>query len=866
MTEPVQQMATGWPDRYAVERELGRGGTAIVLLARDLKLGRPVALKVLRPEVGSVVGIERFLREIRLAAQLQHPHILPLFDSGAINGCPYYSMPYVGGESLRARLLREPQLPLDEALQIAGEVADALVYAHSQGVIHRDIKPENILLESGPTGTRALVADFGIAQALTVAGGERLTETGLAIGTPAYMSPEQATGSGRLDARSDVYSLGCVLYEMLAGNPPFMGPTVQAIQARHAVDPVPSLRTVRPTLPKGIEQVVTKALAKVPADRYASAAEFIQALAAPGPAADAATHRRRRLAGAALTLGLGFVIGLGALLAWRRSRDVAEPPLKRIAVLPFENLGDSADDYLADGVTEAVRGKLTSVARLQVLASTSSNQYRRTTKSVRQIGRELGADYLLVGTVRWLKGPGRGNRIQVSPELVEVSSSADKWQQPFDAALTDVFKVQADIASQVSQALGVALSSAARVALAGRPTQNLAAYEALLRGDRLLITEGRLDGAAVRQATAAYGDAVRLDSTFGLAWARLAWASTYSPARDSLSAFIKEAADRALILAPDLGQTWDAVAMVRSALYRDQEGAISALERGRALAPHDVDILSQLAIQLRDVGRLDEAVALCMEAARLDPRSPMMGRRCAGTLVWARRFKAADSIGTPPLDVAPGHFPLLFHVVEARLALGDVTGARAALRAALRQVSGQQLVTAPFPQDFVWLLDDSLRALALRLPPEAFDKDTAGGLWRIAEINWDLGRYAAARAIVDSLRPLLERRVEEHPADDELHSLLALAQASAGRCQEAAREAERAGALRKPAPNTISLHSMVALRMGVALRCGDHAGAVARADTLVHIAGPYTRARLKVDPYFAPLRGRADFERLVAGN
>ena len=269
LPETSDLLAAALADRYRVERELGRGGMATVYLAHDLRHDRPVALKVLRPELAASLGPERFLQEIRIAARLQHPHILPVHDSGEAAGRLWYTMPYVEGESLRQRMAREGQLPLDQAVRIATQVLSALGYAHAHGVIHRDIKPENILLE----GDEAVVADFGVARAITAAGQDRLTETGLALGTPAYMSPEQAAASRELDGRSDLYALGCVLYEMLAGQPPFVGATAQQLLARHAMDPVPPLRTVRATVPEGVEQSVMRALAKVPADRFPTAAD-----------------------------------------------------------------------------------------------------------------------------------------------------------------------------------------------------------------------------------------------------------------------------------------------------------------------------------------------------------------------------------------------------------------------------------------------------------------------------------------------------------------------------------------------------------------------------------------------------------------
>src|SRR5690349_3830002 len=289
-TAPVDQLRSALADRYRLERELGQGGMATVYLAHDLRHERKVAIKVLRPELAAVIGAERFVREIRTVAALQHPHILGLIDSGEVSGTAYYVMPFVEGESLRDRLVREKQLPIGDAVRIAKEVASALDYAHRHGVIHRDIKPENILLHDG----QALVSDFGIALAVSQAGGTRMTETGMSLGTPHYMSPEQSMGEREITARSDVYALGCVLYEMLTGDPPFTGPTAQAIVAKVMTDEPRPLAIHRKTVPPHVEAAVLTALAKLPADRFSSAAEFAQALASasystPTPAATVVT-------------------------------------------------------------------------------------------------------------------------------------------------------------------------------------------------------------------------------------------------------------------------------------------------------------------------------------------------------------------------------------------------------------------------------------------------------------------------------------------------------------------------------------------------------------------------------------------------
>jgi tetratricopeptide (TPR) repeat protein len=337
----AQRLASVLAGRYQIEREIGRGGMALVFLARDLKHDRRVAVKVLRPDLSAAIGVERFLREIQIGASLQHPHIVPLHDSGEAGGLPFYVMAYVEGESLRDRLEREKQLPLDEAIRIARDVAEALGHAHSHGVVHRDVKPENILLSGG----HALVADFGVARALSAAA-VGVTGTGLAVGTPTYMSPEQAGGMDAVDGRSDLYALGCVLYEMLVGEPPFTGPTASAILARHMQETVPGVRIVRPTVPPGLEAVLDRLLAKIPADRYPTASAFIEALARPPDRAAASprVRRNRWLAAALVPVVLGGAVVTGVLF-----RRPAEPDPLAYVVLPFAHR-EGAEPSLLDGV------------------------------------------------------------------------------------------------------------------------------------------------------------------------------------------------------------------------------------------------------------------------------------------------------------------------------------------------------------------------------------------------------------------------------------------------------------------------------------------------------------------------------------
>jgi eukaryotic-like serine/threonine-protein kinase len=428
-------------DRYSVERELGKGGMATVFLARDIRHDREVAIKVLHPELSASIGAERFEREIKLSAKLQHPHILGLIDSGEADGLLYYVMPFVKGEALRDRLDREGQLPIEDAIQIALETADALGYAHAQGIIHRDIKPENILLSGG----HALVADFGIARAATEAGASKLTQTGMAIGTPVYMAPEQSVGDA-VGPTSDLYSLGCVLYEMLAGEPPFTAKNPQALMARHAMEAVPSIRIVRNTVPEEVEDTIFAAMAKVPADRPQNAAQFAELLGMPLGAtasrrASIRTTAARRVPTGAVRAYQGelpwwrrpLVLAAGALLVLAAgataylvlkkpgASGISDTNVRKIAVLFFDDLSrDKQLGYLADGLTDALISTLSSVPQLEVRSRDAVTPFRNTTVSLDSIGRALD-----VGTIVRGSAEPEGDKVRISFHVVDAASNSD---------------------------------------------------------------------------------------------------------------------------------------------------------------------------------------------------------------------------------------------------------------------------------------------------------------------------------------------------------------------------------------------------------------------------------------------------------
>ncbi len=517
MTAPPQSVAESLRDRYVLERELGRGGMATVYLARDHRHHRLVAIKVLHPELGAALGQERFLREIEIAAGLQHPHIVPLHDSGQVGTLLYYVMAYVEGGSLRNRLIREKQLPLDEALEIARQVASALDYAHAHGVVHRDIKPENILLE----GDQVVVADFGIARAVRVAGGDRLTETGLALGTAAYMSPEQASGERDVGARSDIYALGCVLFEMLAGQPPYTGPSAQAILARRLHDPVPSLRVVRDTVPAGVEQTIAKALAKVPADRFASAAEFAHALSLSPQTGDKAGGDAKRpwwIAPAAALVLLGI---LGIIFG--RSRRTAPSTLDSnlIAVAPFDVVAPPLQPW-SEGLVDVLSRSLDGAGPLRTVAPTVALRRwtgRADPASAAALGRRTGAGLVVFGALD-RSGP---DSVRIRAAVLDVGGRDAPLEVEVSGDTLRMDRLVDSLAVALMRELGRTRPVGA-VRQSPLGAKSLPALKAFLRGEQF-YRRGLWDSALTQ-----YDRAIALDSTFALAYRRMAYVIGWSSA------------------------------------------------------------------------------------------------------------------------------------------------------------------------------------------------------------------------------------------------------------------------------------------------------------------------------------------------
>ena len=645
MPDALERLRESLSDHYTLEREIGRGGMATVFLATDLKHNRKVALKVLHPELAVSVGHERFLREIKIVAGLTHPRILTLIDSGEADGLLYYVMPFVEGETLKDRLGREGALPVDESLRIAREVADALAYAHDNGVIHRDIKPSNILFEAG----HAVISDFGIARAVGVAGAEDATATGMAVGTPKYMSPEQAS-AGEVDERADVYALGCVLWEMLAGDAPFDAPTPQAILALKASESTPSLRTRRRSVPADVEGVIAKAMAHEPADRYRTAQDFDGALAEPETAEKLRPRRRRQartraLAGAAIVV----LAALGAWWMFGRGTPLEAAGPYPLAVLPPENL-TGEEEYFVVGQHQALIDHLASIGGLRVISRNSVVQYGDTEKTIPEIADELGVRGVVASTLA-----RHGDTVRIQLQLIEAEPEEDLvWSGSYDEAITGLYAMYGEAARSIATGAEVELSPAEETRLGGTRSIDPATYEAYLRGMHHLYKDTPEE---IQQGLVYLHDATDRKPTDAMAWAGLALgysAVGHGPLpTPEVWARARAAAERAVRLDSTLAEAWSALADVRFYADYDWVGAEEAFRRANELNPSIAMNHFHYAWLLLVLDRYDEAVVEHELAKELDPFTPFQSALLGWCYLYGGETEKAKVQARRTLELNP---------------------------------------------------------------------------------------------------------------------------------------------------------------------------------------------------------------------
>src|SRR3990167_8027904 len=548
---PIDNLRKALEGAYTINRELGRGGMSAVFLAQDCKHGRAVAIKVLHPELAASVGPERFLQEIQLAARLNHPHILGLHDSGSVDGMLYYVMPYVEGESLRERLDREQQMSIEEAVHHGRAIASALDYANRQGVVHRDVKPENVMLYEG----EAMVMDFGIAKAMSNVGSETLTQTGMMVGTPAYVSPEQAAGDLNLDGRSDQYSLGCMMYEMLTGERPFSGATPQAVMTKRFTETPRPVRALRAAVPESIERAVSKAMATEPNSRFTSTGQFGQALTS------------------------------GSLSTPNDTTVLPAPPVsmaKSVAVLPFANRSaDEETEFFSDGMAEEIINALSKIQALRVASRTSSFAFKGKNEDIGEIGKKLKVSTVLEGSVRRM-----GNKLRITAQLVNVADGYHLWSERYDREMEDVFAIQDDISQAIAKALRVVLSDDEKKQIKKERSVNVEAYDYYLRGIQHMH---QLRRKSLEYARQMFLRAIEIDPTYARAYAGVAncYSLLYSffDSREFNMRQADQASSKALELEPGLAESHLARGVALSLAKRYDE-AKQGFEQAMRLDPN----------------------------------------------------------------------------------------------------------------------------------------------------------------------------------------------------------------------------------------------------------------------------------------
>jgi TolB-like protein/Flp pilus assembly protein TadD len=872
---------------YEIVSPLGAGGMGEVYKARDRRLDRDVAVKVLPTAVASDPdSLARFEREAKAVAALSHPNILAIYDFGSQDGVAYAVTELLEGETLRGKLDTGP-VGQRQAVDWALQIAKGLSAAHGKGVVHRDLKPDNVFVTKDG---HVKILDFGLAKRVEEAKpdeqtsaptGTGHTQPGSVMGTMGYMSPEQLRGLP-VDHRSDIFSFGAILYELLSGRKAFKKDTASDTIAAVLKEDPPELTQSGRNISPALDHIVRHCLEKDRENRFQTAKDVAFALSEASEStttvtsgAQAAMAIPSRGKGRAwIVAAVVAVLAVAGVLWSKKSKTGSSGAggAKRIAVLPFENLGAPEDDYFADGIADQIRGKLTTVPGIVVIARGSSTPYKKTKKSPQEIAHELSADYLLTATVRWEKGGGQ-NRVQVNPELVEIVSDGppqSKWQQSFDAALTNVFQVQSDVATKVAQSLGVALGAGEEKRLSEKPTENLAAYDAFLKGEAASNGLSINEPIRLRKALAFYEEAVALDPNFAQAWARIAVESSLLyvngiPA-PAVAARARQAADKTMALAPSRPDTYLAQSYFQRLVRRDAFAASEACAKGLQFAPENATLLYTGAAAEQMAGRWDEALVRAKQAERLDPRSAAVVRRLGTILTYLRRYPEAREAFERAWALSPTNASVYEDRAMTFLGEGDLAGARAVLSSPSNKVDPAELVAfvAQY-QDLGWILDEKQEEFLLRLTPDAFDGDR--GAWGIClaqayALKGDSGNTAR---YAEEARNAFEEQVRMAPEDAQRHVEIGLALAYLGRKEEAVREGRRGLELLPVSKDAVNgsyiQHQLARIYMLV----GEPDKALDQLEPLLKIPYYLSPAWLKIDPNFDPLRSNPRFQKLVAG-
>ncbi|HUU45746.1 MAG TPA: protein kinase [Acidobacteriota bacterium] len=850
---------------YTITAKLGAGGMGEVYLATDTTLDRPVALKFLPESLQrDSEARERLIREAKAASKLNHPNILTIHAVEEADGRDFIVMEFVEGQPLK-ELIAGGDLDICRIIETAIQIGEGLAAAHEAGIVHRDIKSDNIIVSAKD---KIKIMDFGLA---TWRGATRLTQEGSTVGTMAYMSPEQAQGRP-VDHRSDLWSLGVVLYELVTRRMPFTGDHQAAVTYAIANETPHPLERYSADVPEGLQHIVGKCLAKDRDERYQSAADLVADLRAlrrfssvGGKPPRQRARKRSGLIATLVVLGVAVIAATVALMPrlFAPTETATETERKMLAVLPFENLGEEDDEYFADGITEEITARLAGIGGMGVIARTSILQYKGTQKSIQQIGRELGVDYILEGTIRWQKSPDAPDRVRVTPQLISVSDATHLWADVYDEVLTGVFQVQGDIAAKVVDALNLTLLEPQRAALAQAPTDNLEAYDAFLRGNEF-FNQGFTIENPMRLAAQFYRKAIALDPDFTAAQARLGRAYIELYWHQGQQPEFLAQADSALARAIARDPDHPDVQLARGSYYYhagEFDRALEMLTDARQQFPNSSDILAEIGYVLRRRGNMHDAAAVLVHAVELDPRAAAKIGLLADTYGRMRRYAEARRCAEEAIAVAPDvELPYAMgawlHIMEN----GDTAAARRVASDARRVTTR----TPAFTQIWVLiyrLIGDNQAALAVL--PAGFPGSPGFAYIESAAIYADLGDTNRARACYDTARVVTEEYAHSRPNNALAHNDLATIYAGLGLADMARNELRIVDSLAPLAQDYISNVELASNVARVYTMIGDYEPAIDRLELLLDSPAMMSRQTIRLNPFFRDLRDHPRFQELA---
>jgi len=866
---------------YKILEKLGEGGMGVVYKAEDIRLKRLVALKFLPPHLkGTEEEQSRFQQEAQSAATLNHPNICTIHAIAEHEGRNFIDMEYIDGETLRTKL---PATTISQAVAYATQIGEALHEAHSHGIVHRDIKADNIMVN---TKGQIKVMDFGLAK---LKGSLKLTKASSTVGTIAYMAPEQIQGD-EVDARADIFSFGILLFEMLTGKLPFRGEHEAAAMYSILNEEPESVHKYREDAPPELDRIIKRALEKDPADRYQHADDMVSELrrtqkqttpfarpsAVVQPAGPPQTPSRRKRTLWITTGGIAVIVTLAILFVvrdTRRSPVETTHSRKMLVVMPFENLGSPEQEYFADGITEEITSKLSGLQGLGVIARSSAMQYKKTSKSIRQIGDELGVDYVLQGTIRW-EHDNETQRVRVTPQLINVADGTQMWSHASEAVLSSAFQIQSDVAAQVASALNITLLQSEKKSLEAQVTDNADAYDAYLRGSEYMYRA--IGEREYRIAEQLLQKAVDLDPEFLAAYAKLAelhshiyWEQyDHSEGRALKS---KTAAERSLQLDPNAPEAHAAMGWYHYHCQREYDLAEKEFTSALEMQPNNTNFLLGIASINRRRGRWDDALAQFKKIAENDPRTPTTMSDLGFTYSLMRQYAEAQQYYDRAIALAPEVAESYYSKALVRLLWkGDVRSARATLDEALRQKVGQDDPAFTYYSFFVDITgkkyEEALRHLeSAPFPVLDFQEWRYPKSLLLGQVYGYLNTPEEARSMYDAARTTLEHELQQRPDDSRLHSSLGIAYAGLGRKEAAINEGRRGAELLPISLDAAVGPERVRELAQIYTMLGEEDAAVDQLEKLLSAASLTSVALVKIDPTWNPLHGNARFQKLIAG-